>query len=304
MHRVTEVTHARRHFVLILNPAAGRRHRRLFAGTLAALAAAGCTVRIHTTTGPDDARTAAAGLAVAQDVDAVIAGGGDGTINEVINGLAGSAVPLGILPLGTANVLAHEIGLPVEAAALAAVLRSAPARPVALGSVTGADGKARRFMMMAGIGYDAHVVRDLDLGLKRRLGRLAYGVEMARQSVCFGFPVYGLTIDGVAYEAASAILARGRHYGGPFVVAPDASLDRDDLQVCLFARRGMVAVMRYATALGLGRLHRLADVRILSAQDVVVDGPAGDPVQGDGDMIARLPVRVGMAAERVHLIRP
>ena len=109
---------------------------------------------------------------------------------------------------------------------------------------------------------------------------------------------------GAAYEAASVVVARGRYYGGRFVVAPKASLDRAELHVCLFRRGGIFRTLRYAVALGLGRLAELPDVEIVVGQRVVIDGPPGDPVQGDGDIIAHLPVTIELSPVSLELMRP
>ena len=100
------------------------------------------------------------------------------------------------------------------------------------------------------------------------------------------------------------VVANGRYYGGRFVLAPDAALDRQDLQVCLFLRGGRWAAMRYLLAMPLGILPRLADYRIVPARQVSITGRAGDPVQVDGDIAARVPVEIDVAPERLAVIVP
>src|SRR6185437_2820449 len=153
----------------------GNRAQRRVAEWLACLERLGAAVSLCETNAPRHAEA----LARAADpalVDAVVAAGGDGTINEVVNGLAESPLPLGILPLGTANVLAGEIGLPRRAMDVARILAFAPARPAWPGEVWAeAALTGRRFLIMAGIGFDADVIEALDLPLKRRLARLGLG---------------------------------------------------------------------------------------------------------------------------------
>src|SRR5260370_1189118 len=163
-----------RRLLVIYNPTAGSRARRRLAGWLACLDRQGAAVTLRETTGPRHAQE----LARAADppaAAAVIVGGGDGTITEGVKGLTGSPWRLGILPLGTANVLAGEIGLPRRAAALARILAFAPARPVWPGEAM-ADGASvgRRFLVMAGVGFGARVGEGPHLPLERRRGQLAY----------------------------------------------------------------------------------------------------------------------------------
>jgi diacylglycerol kinase family enzyme len=241
-------------------------------------------------------------------VDVIVAAGGDGTINEVVNGLAnertgpggpGGALPLAVLPLGTANVLAAEIGLDPDPGALARTIAQGPMRPVALGQANG-----RLFGVVLGAGFDAHVVDGVDTGLKRWIGKGAYVWEAVRQLGRFGFPEYRVTLDGTCHTAASVIVTKGRYYAGRFVIAPEARFEAPELRVCLFSRPGAWNALRYAVALGLGRLARLPDVRVLPAREVLIEGPEGDPVQGDGDIVTRLPVRVRVLPEALRIVMP
>jgi diacylglycerol kinase (ATP) len=158
--------------------------------------------------------------------------------------------------------------------------------------------------MMAGVGFDAHVVAGVSPRLKRLLGKGAYVLEMLRQLFRFPFPRYKVSIDGAPHEAASVVVSRGRFYGGRFVVAPEARLDRAELHVCLFKRGGRWRTIRYALALASGRLPYLPDIEILVGRHVTIEGPAGDPVQGDGDIIARLPVTIALSPVTLELMRP
>ncbi|WP_114394784.1 diacylglycerol/lipid kinase family protein [Oleisolibacter albus] len=290
-----------RRFLLIHNPAAGLRRPGLLPRTLGALRALGAGLELRETAGAGDAErlaTAAGAEAAALGFDAVLAAGGDGTINEVVNGLARSGpptLPLGIIPLGTANVLAAELGLPREPADLALRLVQAPPRSIALGRANG-----RLFVQMAGVGLDARVVAGMDPALKRRLGRGAYvlgGWAGILRGPGLDYAVEVTRPDGWSeqYRAASVILCRGHFYGGRFVLAPQADLARAQFQLCLYLRPGRLAALSYATSLVLGGTVRRADVRVLTAIRVRIDGPAGEPVQGDGDIIARLPLTAEIA---------
>ena len=158
--------------------------------------------------------------------------------------------------------------------------------------------------MMAGIGFDARVVSRVSPTLKRAFGRTAYIVESLREIARLKPMRFTLTLDGVPYQAASAVIANGRYYGGKMVCARDARLTEPVFQVCLFLRDGRWNALRYATALCLGVLHRLSDVKIVPARRVVIDGPAGEPVQADGDIVARLPVTIELEESTLSLIVP
>src|SRR5579871_6755692 len=192
---------------------------------------------------------------------------------------------LAVIPLGTANVLAAELGIADAAGAIAALKggRDFSYRP---GLANG-----RGFLMMAGVGFDAHVVAGIAPRTKRLLGKGAYVLGMLRQLRRFSFPSYRVTVDGITREAASVVVARGHFYAGRFVLAPAARLDQAALHVCLFHRAGRLAVLRYAIALGLGRISRGSGFEILVGRQILIEGPVGDPVQGDGDKIGRASCR-------------
>jgi YegS/Rv2252/BmrU family lipid kinase len=289
---------APRRVLVVMNPAAGRRRGAFCRRVLSELTRLGCLVTVRVTAGPGDAEAMARAAAPAE-VDVVAAAGGDGTVNEVANGLVGRGLPLAVIPLGTANVVAAELGLPARAKALARVIAGGPPRPVRLGLANG-----RRFVQMAGVGFDAHVVAAVTPGLKRVLGKAAYVLRSLTGMARFPFPSYRLLIDGAEHRAASAIVARGHFYGGRFVCAPTARLEEPRFQVCLFERRGAWNVLRYGFGLLTGLLSRFPDVRVLAATEVIVEGPAGEPVQGDGDVLTRLPLTARIDDATLDVVMP
>jgi len=288
--------------LVIHNPAAGRGRGRLQA-TLARLRGLGGVPDIRATAGPGDAETLAR-TAVERGYDLVVAAGGDGTVNEAVNGLIGSGLPLALLPLGTANVLAIEIGLDLEPGALAQTILHGRPVDVCLGRIRGADGAARLFTTMAGAGADAHAVAGVNLVGKRVLGTGAYYAEMVRQFFVFPFPNYRITVDGTAYDAASVVVSNGRHYAGKFLLAPDANLAEPSFQVSLFERSGRRAALRYVMALQRDRLAEAPDFRIVSGREIRIEGPEGDPVQADGDIVAVLPVDIQIVPGALKLLMP
>ena len=296
--------------LVVFNPKAGRRRLGKLRRTIAAMRLTGAKVELLATEARGDAerlaREACGGMNGFAALDLLAIAGGDGTINEAVNGLmsvsgagATSSLPLCIVPLGTANVLAREIGQRFSPAVAARTALRGRQRQVFLGQANG-----RCFTIMAGAGFDAHVVANVSTALKQRVGKLAYVWEAFRQLFLFPYGRYRVTVDGKAYDAASVVVAKGRLYAGPYVAAPEARLDSPEFQVCLFLRGGRWNAIRYALALTLGLLPRLKGYRIVSGREVRIDGPMGDPVQGDGDIIAHLPVEIRLAPVSLSLMAP
>ncbi len=281
--------------LVIFNPTAGRRRARRIAAALRGMRAAGIGFLLRRTEGRGDAEHLAR---EAGPGTTVVVAGGDGTANEAANGLlAAGGGRLALIPLGTANVLAAELGIEGASGGIGALKagRELSYRP---GLANG-----RGFLMMAGVGFDAHVVAGIAPRAKRLLGKAAYVLEMLHQLRRFPFPSYRVTVDGTIRQAASVVVARGHFYAGRFVLAPTARLDQATLHVCLFHDAGRLAVLRYAIALGLGRISRGRGLEILVGRQILIEGPVGDPVQGDGDIIARLPVLITLSPTAIDLVR-
>ncbi len=292
----------RRRFLVIYNPIAGaRRASRLRAVVEALTGRFGAEVTVRPTAGRGDAEAMARAVTPG-GFDAVVVAGGDGTINEAINGLSApgpreAGVPLGLVPLGTANVLANELGLPADAGRTAEALARGGVRSVCLGVANG-----RCFSMMAGAGLDAHVVEKVDSRLKRLVGKGAYVAETLAQLLSPRERRYTVTVGERSWDVASVVIANGHYYGGTFVCAPDARLSDPNLHVCLFPGMGRLNAMRYIWGVTLGRLRHFRDYRVEPTDRVTVTGPEGEAVQGDGDVIARLPVEIAVAPWRLPVL--
>jgi len=288
--------------LVIHNPTAGRRRPGFLDAILSRLRAAGCDVTLRATARAGDgerlARDAAAGR-----YDLVVAAGGDGTINEVLNGLAGQRTPLGLIPVGTANVLAAELGFPDTADGLADMLRRGRTQRIYPGEIAG-----RRFATVAGVGFDAHVVANVQLGLKRWIGKAAYVWQFIVEMFRYRPRLYRFEIDGAAYRAAGAVISNARFYAGRYVCTPDARLTDPCFHVCLFGTASRLAIFRYGLALLAKRIPTLRDVTIVAGTRLrVADGDAdedGEPVQADGDIVARLPVEVATVTEGIEVVVP
>jgi len=307
-----------RRLLVIHNPVAGRRRRGRFSDALDLLERDGNELSLHPTEAPGHATEHARRIEPG-NADLVIAAGGDGTINEVINGLVTGGrqapVPLAILPLGTSNVLAAEIGLGKSAAAAARAIREGAMTRVSLGYLTGAgaaSANGRYFVLMAGVGLDAHAVADVNPGLKRRFAQGAYVWAGLRAVLRSRSRRYRVEIDGVRHNAAWVVVAKASRYGGPFVIATQARLDAPQFEVCLFASSGFWPLMRYGLGLALGRLDRTPGFASVPGRQVrIEDAAAGsgsqtraEPVQCDGDDVARLPVEIEVVPDALDLVVP
>ena len=296
-----------RRLLVIHNPTAGGRRARRLRAVVSRLEARGLSVAVRPTGKRGDAEDFARSADPAE-IDAVVAAGGDGTINEVINGLAvhaagGRPLPLVIVPMGTANVLAAELGLSTDAERIAAAIAGGRRTMIWPALANG-----RVFSLMAGVGLDARVVERVDPRVKRLIGKGAYVAETLVQLATRPDHRYRVTLDdGEAQEVASVIVAKGHFYGGRFICAPDARLTEPELHVCLFPRGGRLNALRYVWGVTAGRLARFPEYRVVTAKRVRIEGPAGDglfadAVQGDGDVLARLPVEITLAGWRLPVL--
>ncbi|MCH2557308.1 MAG: diacylglycerol kinase family lipid kinase [Alcanivorax sp.] len=281
---------------VIFNPTAGGGRARRLRHFVRALEQGGARVRLYHTRAPGDATRYL--NALESQGECVVAAGGDGTTNDVINGLK-PGVALALFPIGTANVLARELNLPrkpEEAARVVLEGRTLNITPALL--------NGRRFLVMAGVGYDAWVVDQVDLIAKRRIGKLAYAVSMLRQVFRYGEVRYRVTVDGRPLDCFSAVISNGRYYGGSFILSRQANLSRRSVQVLLFQRPGRLFLLRCLAALLFGRMERVDGVASLSAERVTVTAPGLEPVQTDGDPAGFLPAEIELEAEPVAVRVP
>jgi len=296
-----------RQTTLIYNPVAGRlrgRGRNRLERAKGILAQAGYAVTASPTTGP-----AAAGPMARAAIDAgaelLLVAGGDGTVNEVLDGMAGSSVPLGILPAGTANVLATEIGLGNDLERAAGLIPHCIARRIALGRLDSGH-KTRYFLSMAGASFDAQIVYGLNARLKQRFGKGAYWLSGFGQAFR-RFPEFAVELDGATQAICSfALVSRVRNYGGDFEIARDASLLDDRFEVVLFRGQSSLPYLKYLCGMIGGRLAGMRGVTYLTARHVRVFDPANRRVhiQVDGEYAGPLPAEISLAPDALSLLVP
>jgi YegS/Rv2252/BmrU family lipid kinase len=284
--------------LIVRNPVAGQRRGGDYTRAVRLLEEAGCNITVAETGARGDA-VRLAREADENTYDVVVAAGGDGTINEVVNGLAGRKLPLGLIPLGTSNVLAHEIGIGPDMARAAETIVSGRRRPIALAN---ADGHYCCLMVSAG--YDARALARVRYGLKGLMGEGAYYVAGFEEMLAGTRRLLQVEIDSNPYEAASVIVANGRLYGGKYLIAPDADIGEPVLQCMLLHRPGRWNITRYGIAIMRERLHLLPDVETVPGHTVKLTAPAGEPWQSDGDLIGEFPVTVTVEADAIEVMTP
>lgn len=286
--------------VIVFNPVAGRRRAHLLWRVLDLLVANGVRVEVVRTTCRGDAELMAR-EAVRGGAPVVVAAGGDGTIAEVANGLIGSGVPLGVIPLGTANVLAHELSLSFAPRGIAAALAFGRTRPLWPGLARGPEGD-RLFVQMLGAGFDAQVVHRLPRPLKLACGRGAYVLQTARELARYKFPAISVRIDGQEHLAGSVIVSKGRLYGGRYMLAPEARPHEPGFSVVLFEHGGPGAALLYGAMLPLDLLARAPGVRQLRAARIDIMSNARMPLQSDGDHAGWAPLSIIDAAAPIPIV--
>lgn len=276
--------------IVIYNPTAGRRRVQRLWLVLDILAGNGVRFEVVRTLRPGHA-TEIARQAIAAGAKTIVAAGGDGTIADVAAALAGSDARLGIIPLGTANVLAHELGMDFSPPAIAACLAFGRSRDLWPGIAEGPHG-TRLFVQMLGAGFDAQVVHRINTPLKRVIGKMAYVTQTLCELMSYKFPMIEIEIDGKSEHAASVIVSKGRLYGGPFLLAPHARTDQPGFIVTLFRHGGQLSTLLYGAALPLHLLPQTPGVELRSAAVVTIHSGTPTPVQADGDRAGYLPLTI------------
>ncbi len=271
---------------------------------MAALRAAGHVVETHATTGPGTAGEIARKL-IAGDADLILVAGGDGTINEALNGMVGSEIPLGALPAGTANVLGHELGLGNSPEGAAERLGEFEPVRVALGVLRPSGAGPRHFLMMAGVGLDARVVVEVDQKLKRRIGKFAYWAAALRLTGK-RLAEFEVRSDGVIRRCGFALAARVRNYGGDLEIARGASLLAPDFEAVLLEGVTATRYLKYFAGVAAGTLKGMRGTAIVHARAFELTAPGGEPVpiQVDGEFAGHLPAAIEIADDALTLLVP
>ena len=313
-----EVTKPRR-VLIVFNPIAGRRRKRLFAQTVDALNARGCVLDVQVTQGPGDATRITRDAVSTGTFDVIVAAGGDGTINEVIQGMtctgAGEAgdgphqnglydgPAFATIPFGTVNVLALDVGLRQQADAMADTIAGS-AQVAATVGLAQNENLQRTFLITAGVGLDSAAVKYLSPRLKRIFSWGAYIFSMILALIRDGDVSLEADIDGDVVRGSTIIITNVSRFGGPHVVAPDARVQGDNLTVLVALGLGRKNLIRYGLAFALGRVPALPDIMVRNFKEVRVTAPTGYPIQIDGDGYGTVPVTFRLAPAKLKLLVP
>lgn len=300
--------------LLIHNPNAGNGghgRRRLLDQARHIFASRGIDADLAETTGPGHA-TEIAARAAAENRGLVIACGGDGTLNEIVNGLAaqqnGHRVPLALLPGGTANILAKELDLPWDIPKAAEKLVHGTVKEIALGLATPLEQPERKkyFLSVAGAGPDGAIVYSIDLGLKSRVGILAYWWEGAREVFRYKFPHFRVVSGNRKINASLVIVGHTKNYGGPFKITTEADLFEDQFEILTLATRSGLRYLSYLPSLWLNKLRGTAGVEFFKSDSLLCEPLDANPVyaQIDGEPLARLPVEFRIIPRALKLLVP
>jgi diacylglycerol kinase (ATP) len=274
------------------------------------LDAHGITVDSIATSGPGHAGEIAR-RAVDRGADLILVAGGDGTINEAVNGMVHSDVPLGILPAGTANVLANELGIGKTMEGAATVLADSVKERVALGLISSGassnqSGNAHRhFLLMAGAGLDADIVYHLNPRMKEAVGKVAYWIG-GFSKIGRRIPEFTVQTDGREYRASFALLSRVRNYGGDLEIAPTISLLDDEFEMVLFEGESSFGFLKYMLAVVVHQHRTMPGITILRTRQAVFSAPGDCKIhlQVDGEYAGVAPARAEIVPNALTLLVP
>ncbi len=278
-----------------------------------ALESAGIAAKLAPTTAPGTA-SGIARSAIKQGVKLVLACGGDGTIHEVINGMIPGDAVLGILPGGTANILARELRITLDPLKAARRIARWSPRRIAVGRATWTNGPAAAgtsqssyFLCLAGVGFDAYVIHRLSRQLARTFGVAAYVVEAVRQVKRYSFPLVTFRTEKGEIAGSFAVVQRTERYAGWLHLAPGASVFKDQFTLCAFKSRHRSRYIRYALAILTGRHTRLADIELV--QTCKVACAAADPqttvyFELDGELAGHLPAAFELVPDALTVLVP
>lgn len=310
-----------RRVALIHNPVSGQRfvqREKALSRAMELLRDAGIESDALETDGPGSARNLAR-AAMRNGYDTILACGGDGTVHEILQALVGTEIALGVVPLGTANALAQDLGLGSSPVNAVRKLLTAVPTPVPVGRIfyrdqAGSD-RSCYFTVAAGIGADALLMASLDAGLKRRFGYVLYLIEATRIWATNPFPLFSASfaLNGSGETRKSDIsqllAVRVRSFGGVLgTLAPGASLHSDSLSLISFKTRNRFRYLRFLLAVVAGRHTFSNQVELLQANSVECFTRNGSKktiyVEADGEVLGVLPARMEIAPQTLTLLIP
>jgi YegS/Rv2252/BmrU family lipid kinase len=288
--------------ILIANPVARRTSRQKVQQAEQLLKSAGHEVVVHLTKGRGDAEERARGASLLQ-TSFILAAGGDGTFNEVMNGIANTGTKMAIIPLGTTNVLAKELGVPEDVDGAVRRALNGKEHAISLGRITfmsRSSSGTRYFCLMAGIGFDGAAVYGINSTVKRYWGEGAYILSGLKTLAGYSPEELTFVVDGRTITGYAAIIGKASKYGGHFRITPDANLLSPDLYVYIMHGGRRSDILRYVCGILAGSHLKRRDATYLRAETVSVEGSAH--IQIDGDYLGTTPAAVTVVPDAVRLL--
>jgi diacylglycerol kinase (ATP) len=292
---------------VIFNPAArGDKARRL----RRQLDVIGAQCALKATASPDDARRLAA-EAVTEGFDLIVAAGGDGTANEVLNGIGDALngfarARLGVLPLGTVNVFARELKIPLKVERAWEVLQRGREIKIDLPRVeffVNSVLQKRYFCQLAGAGLDARAIELVDWQHKKQVGKLAY-VIAGLKALCEKKPEITVRANGQSARGELVLVGNGRFYGGSFAILPLADLRDGRLDICVLPRANWTALLRSAPGLLLRGKLPASVAQHLGAETFELTSETAAAFELDGEWVGKLPVTFSIEREKLRVVVP
>src|SRR5215813_9616082 len=282
--------------LIILNPAARSERAQRKRAQVEALAR-GCAFCATTRTGEAELM---ARRGVTEGFDKIVAAGGDGTINEVVNGLAGTNATLGLLPIGTMNVFANELGLPVHDLELCwNIVQSDSIRSVDLPKAN-----QKFFVQLAGVGLDAQVVKETSSQLKRNFGPLSYLISAAQIAARHPPRLLIQSEDASIDEGSFVLVGNGRLYGGPFPFFKHAVLDDGLLDVIVFKLLGYLEIIKYLQDVIFSSEIRVPEIEYFQTRRLRITSDQDVPLELDGELAGKCPVEFQIQQKALRILAP
>jgi diacylglycerol kinase (ATP) len=282
--------------VVILNPAARSDKAKRWRAKVESIAR-GCSIFATSRAGEAEAL---ARHAAREGFEKIVAAGGDGTVNEVVNGLAGSEAALGLLPIGTMNVFATELGLPAHDLALCwDIIQGEYTRLVDLPSANG-----KFFVQLAGVGLDAQVVKETSLTLKRSFGPLSYLISAAQIAAREPPRLFLESEESPVEEGSFVLVGNGRLYGGPFPFFKHAAIDDGLFDVIAFKQLGYLEIIKYLQRVVFSSAIRVPEVEYFQTRRLRVTSDREVPVELDGELVGNCPVEFQVQERTLRVLAP
>lgn len=243
--------------------------------------------------------------AVKMNARIIIVCGGDGTINEAVQGLVGALVPLAILPSGTANVLAKELSLPTSPEGLAELISAGSLRQISVGLASNEQTKWQRyFLLMAGIGIDAAIIEAVDPKLKKQFGIGAYITAGLKALVDWKLTPFNLTANQQTYPATFAVIANAANYAAWFRISPESRMDSNSLNLCAFNSTNRIIYLGYAAMSLFGVHTKASNVIYEPISEIYAASEVAVPVQLDGELVGHLPMKFSILPQALTVVAP